>query len=313
MRGRVFVQFPELLAVFLPEYEQYFGVPLLLEKGIYGMTHSGKFFDDDMVEFLTKELGFVQSAHEPALYTCRKKGEYLNLLNYIDDQLYFGSTDSTTEWFEKKLRARFDVEIKGDANWFLSSKITRIGLDYTLDQNMYCNNLLKKFQPPDSTWGKQEDQDNPLPDGIKMSKEWKPKTIEERDSIMKLYREFNYRGCVGSLIYLSGGTRYDITFAVNKLAKYVMDPGVKHFEALMHLLGYLNKHPNMAIRFYNKVEDSPIAKILRMNHKPDEFPTTVTFSDSSRQDCPDTARSTGSRSYSLTVLWLTTHRTCLIQ
>ena len=98
---------------------------------------------------------------------------------------------------------------------------------------------------------------------------------------MKLYGEFNYRGCVGSLIYLSGGTRYDITFAVNKLAKYVMDPGVKHFEALMHLLGYLNKHPNMAIRFYNKVEDSPIAKILRMNHKPDEFPTTVTFSDSS--------------------------------
>ena len=97
------------------------------------MTHRGKLFDNDMVKLLTKEIGFVQSAHEPALYTCKKRGEYLHLLNYIDDQLYFGSTDSTTEWFEKKLRAPFNVEIKGDANWFLSSKIRRIDLDYTLE------------------------------------------------------------------------------------------------------------------------------------------------------------------------------------
>ena len=74
MRGRVFVQFPELLAFSLPEYIQYFGVPLLLEKVIYGMTNSGKLFGDDMVELLTKELGFVYSAHEPASYTYRKKG-----------------------------------------------------------------------------------------------------------------------------------------------------------------------------------------------------------------------------------------------
>jgi hypothetical protein len=61
------------------------------------MTHSRKFFDDDMVEFLRKELGFVQSAHKPALYTCRKKGGYLHLLIYIDDKLFFGSTYSTSE------------------------------------------------------------------------------------------------------------------------------------------------------------------------------------------------------------------------
>jgi hypothetical protein len=93
---------------------------------------------------------------------------------------------------------------------------------------MYCDNLLEKFKPPESTWGKQEDQDNPLPDGIKMSKESKPKIIEEHDSIMKNYGQFNYCGCVGSLIYLSGGTHYDITFTLNKLAKYVMDLEIKY-------------------------------------------------------------------------------------
>ena len=68
MIGRVFVMFPDILSTFLPEYEHLFGIPLLLEKGIYDMTHSGKFFDDDLAEFLIKDLGFEQSKHELSIY-----------------------------------------------------------------------------------------------------------------------------------------------------------------------------------------------------------------------------------------------------
>jgi hypothetical protein len=53
----------------------------------------------------------------------------------------------------------------------------------------------------------------------------------------KLSDEFNidFASCVGSLIYL-GMTQADISYAVNKLAKYTKKPGKTHFEALIHIL-----------------------------------------------------------------------------
>ena len=88
---------------------------------------------------------------------------------------------------------------------------------------------------------------------------------------------FNYCGCVGYLIYLSGGTRYNITLSVYRLTKYAMEPGVKQFEVLMHLVGYLDRNLNMAISFYHKLDNSPVAEIIHMIHKPHKTPTIVTF------------------------------------
>ena len=94
MRGRVFVMFPDLLSTFLPEYEHLFGIPLLLEKGIYVMTHSGKLFDNYLGEFLINNLGFEQSKHKPLIYIKCKDRRFLMLLNYVYDQFYFGSSDN---------------------------------------------------------------------------------------------------------------------------------------------------------------------------------------------------------------------------
>lgn len=50
--------------------------------------------------------------------------------------------------------------------------------------------------------------------------------------------DIDFTCCVGSLIYL-GMTHTDISYAVNKLAKYTQKPGRNHFEVLLHLLRYL--------------------------------------------------------------------------
>ena len=58
----------------------------------------------------------------------------------------------------------------------------------------------------------------------------------------KLTREFNihYRACIGSLIYLFS-TIVDLDFAVHKLAKFSENPGIVHFEGLIHLLIYIRE------------------------------------------------------------------------
>ncbi len=94
-------------------------------------------------------------------------------------------------------------------------------------------------------------QDYPLPPGTQqMTKQWNAESDEDKRETEKKYNGLDYRSCVRSLIYLETGTRYDIMFAVTKLAKFVSNPGIKHYEMLIWLLGYLKKFPNLGIRYY---------------------------------------------------------------
>ena len=110
---------------------------------------------------------------------------------------------------------------------------------------------------------------------------------------MKLTREFNihYRACIGSLInFLS--TRVDLSFAVQKLAKFSENTGRLHFEGLIHLLRYIWDNNTLGLKYYAYMNDAPVTDLLiqaiikNKNHLMD-------FSDYSWQYCPDNGRSTG--------------------
>jgi hypothetical protein len=48
-----------------------------------------------------------------------------------------------------------------------------------------------------------------------------------------------YSQIVSSLIYLASATRYDISFAMSKLSRFVLNPGDTHWHALENVLCYL--------------------------------------------------------------------------
>ncbi len=48
-----------------------------------------------------------------------------------------------------------------------------------------------------------------------------------------------HREVVGALMYLSHGTRGDIAFAVNKIVRFVENPGLAHWKAAKLILRYL--------------------------------------------------------------------------
>ena len=84
----------------------------------------------------------------------------------------------------------------------------------------------------------------------------------------------------------------ELSFAVQKLAKFSENPGKVHFEGLVHLLRYIRENKTLGLKYYADLNDAPVTDILRQanlktrNH-------LMTFSDSSWQDFPDTGRSTG--------------------
>ena len=54
------------------------------------------------------------------------------------------------------------------------------------------------------------------------------------------YSGGDYRAAVGSLLYLSGGTRPDLAHSVHMISQHSHEPRVKHWDAVIRILHYLN-------------------------------------------------------------------------
>ena len=84
------------------------------------------------------------------------------------------------------------------------------------------------------------------------------------EQVEKLTREFNihYRACIGSLIYLLY-TRLDLSFALQKLAKFSENAGKVHFEGLIHLLRYIRDNKTLGLKYYADLNDASVTDLLR--------------------------------------------------
>ena len=87
------------------------------------------------------------------------------------------------------------------------------------------------------------------------------------EKIEKLTREFNihYRDCIVSLIYLIC-TRIDLSFSVQKLAKFSSNTGKVHFDGLINLLRYIRDNNTLGLNYYAYMEDSPLSDLLRQDN-----------------------------------------------
>ena len=285
--GRHFVKLPLEYAYHFPEYAKYFGIPLLLNKGIYGLVYSGKYWNIKFSEWLYSQ-GFIQSQAEPSYFVrYDKHNQWLRLLFFVDDMLYAGSNDSIEKHFEDSVRNRFDVKFLGPAQWFLQMRIHQHkDSTYTLDQHRYVLNTLQRYDP-DSEF---PERDTPFPPDYIFSKDNRPVTEHDKSLIEKRHIRLPFRSAVCTLLYLAYNTRADILFAVCKLAKACISPGETDFRALIWLIGYLRKRPAYALKFYPDGTSNPIYDICRHNRIP--YSDLIVFSDASWQDCPDTGRST---------------------
>ena len=77
-------------------------------KGFYGWSHSGKFWDDDLNDWLTI-YGFEYCPSDQSIILKRSNGEYLYLTNYVDDMFYFLSWRQFKEQFEHDVMKKLNL------------------------------------------------------------------------------------------------------------------------------------------------------------------------------------------------------------
>jgi len=85
---------------------------------------------------------------------------------------------------------------------------------------------------------------------------------------------------IGSLLYLSNGTRPDIAFAVNFCARFTSNPSQEHYDAVIRIFSYVKGTKSYGLTF---LHGSKIAASSRL---------ITGFVDSDYANCLDTRRFT---------------------
>ena len=291
-KRRIFVILDKEYKEFCPELAEHFGRPLKLKKCLYGADFSGKSWYDTLDQFLREgPMKFERSMAEGCLYIYKEGKQWIKLISYVDDACYYCDSDDTRIKFEKNIKQRFNLTLLGEAKWYLGMQITQHDDHVTLDQYQYSKNITTRIEKTFKNPIKMKD--SPLPTGFIPTKDDCPKNHAQMEEVKRRFRNLHYRSAIGSLLYISCCTRPDMCYAVNKLAKFSNNPGIKHYKALLHLIGYLKGHGNKGLRFYKDTKSSPIFGMMKDNNIKVGDNDIVMFTDSSWNDCQDTGRSTG--------------------
>ena len=196
-----------------------------LKKSIYGLKQSPRCWNITLDDQL-KDMGFIQSTSDPCVYK-NSGGETFLIGVYVDDIILAGKNDKIIDEVKKALGAKFNIKDMGKLHYFLGMNIQqdeKTG-NVWIGQPAYVESILKKFGMNNSKL-----VSTPIDPNTKLTKI----TDDEQSIDQQLYQS-----AIGSLLYLSGGTRPDITFSVSNLAKFSAKPSKHHWIAIKRVMRYL--------------------------------------------------------------------------
>ena len=231
----------------LPRCDKH-GQPLVvrLNKTLYGLKQAGREFNILLVEFLAK-LGFVRSNIDTCLFI-RSNDEPMYLAVWVDDIVIAAKSHAAHRHFVKQLEERFPIEDKGPLQWILGMQVThkRQDREISLSQGLYIQDILSKYAPflTDSC----RSYDVPMAEAPLLTEAMSPIVGTPEHDRMRGKQEF-YMTVVGCLLWLAACTRPDIAYASSVVARYVANPGIEHYNALIRILVYLRTTSKHGLKF----------------------------------------------------------------
>ena len=129
--------------------------------------------------------------------------------------------------FKRAICKRFDMKDLGKLHHFLGLKVVQDddSGDVWIGQSAYVDKVLLKY-------GMQDAKSVSTPVDVST------KLVQAVDG-EELFEQCMYQSAVGSLLYLSTGTRPDIAFAVSSVAKFSSKPTKQHWIGVKRILRYL--------------------------------------------------------------------------
>ena len=114
---------------------------------MYGMTDYVKLFSDELINWLIYETGFRQSQFQMSVYyKYALYGSKLVLLSYVDDCVYWYTSEELVKWFLDSLGKRLHMNFIGYSHLFISISISQLKDHYiSLYQYRYDTSVVEKY------------------------------------------------------------------------------------------------------------------------------------------------------------------------
>ena len=226
-----------------------------LKRTLYGLKQAPRGWNQ-RIHFFLQSIGFTRTQADHCVYIT----EETVLLLWVDDILIFGNK-TQNHYVYQKIAKEFDVSLIGFPKRVVGLLVDQDNSGIRLHQTIYANEVLKRFQMHESK-----------PVSTPFTK--LDSSEEANDEVDKeLYMKF-----LGSVMFLSVGTRPDISYAVNVLARAMQQPTKAHWTAAKHLLRYISGSRDLGLT-YTKHEAT--------------FPDIQVYADADWGNDPDRKSMTG--------------------
>jgi transposase InsO family protein len=214
------------------------------------------------------ELGYITSRADPCVRYKRESGEYTITDTYTDDVFGASTTDKEIKRRKDEMGRKWEIKDVGETEYFLGMRVQQDlekGI-IRLTQRPYWEHVVNRFDlayvPLRNT---------PLPVGIVLDSNMSPRTDSEKQQM----KDKPYRAVLGSVMWGQLATRPDLSFSVSLLARFQSNPGIEHWNALIHVMGYIKNTLDYGLTYLRDEEITPMA-----------------FVDADYGGCRDTRRST---------------------
>ena len=234
---------------------------------IYGTMQSGHDWYETLRETFIN-LGYTASRADPCVWF-KKEGENYTITDtYTDDIFGASNNDEEIEKRKDEMGRVWEIKDVGETEYFLGMRVQQDMVLGTirLTQRPYWELLLNRFDLNHVT-----PRNTPLPVGIVLDSQMSPKT----DSEKKEMGDKPYRAVLGSVMWGQLATRPDLSFSVSLLARFQANPGMSHWNALIHVVGYIKNTLDYGLTYWRDSDLSPSA-----------------FVDADYGGCKDTCKST---------------------
>ena len=234
---------------------------------IYGTMQGGHDWYYTLDDTYDK-LGYTQSRTDPCVRYKAENDAYTITDTYTDDVFGASNDDEEVERRKKEIGKVWEIRDVGETEYFLGMRVQQDLNEGTvrLTQRPYWEHVINRFQLEHVT-----PRNTPLPVGIELDSNMSPKTDSER----KKMDDKPYRSILGSIMWGQLATRPDLSFSVSLLARFQANPGIDHWNALMHVVGYIKNTLDYGLTYSRDSDLSPSAYV-----------------DSDYGGCKDTRRST---------------------
>lgn len=205
-----------------------------LQRSLYGLKQASRCWNQKFKNFISM-FGFNACEADPCVFVSKQENKLTILAIHVDDGLIASDNKQNIDRVVHFLQEHFEIKAM-PVGCFLGLEIDqRSNGSIFVHQSAYTKRVLNKFNM---------DNCNSVA------------TPSDPNQVLHNFGEsekstYPYREAVGSLMYLSVGTRPDITHAVGLASRYLENPTVVHENHVKRIFKYLKGTINFGLLYFN--------------------------------------------------------------